>query len=984
LKRKNFIYLFIVVVLAFSSKDYIINSLINVDEDHKDIVRVLAEQNMLSQRITKLALLIQNDLDKDTVANSRPDSLARLIPRWKSNHQWLRIHNIKHGEDDRIAELVTEYIEQSAQYVETISSAGMEILEFRKKDRRRVDQAVARIDRYELPYHALVDRSIKLYKSQMDLEHHFLTRLQYILTFVAIGVLVTGFIVLIIPIFNKLNREISLRMEVEANLTRAVQNYLVSETVLSQHKKELEEVHEAISRSALVTITDTNGHILKVNKFFCDITGYSQEELIGKNHRLISSNHHAGEFWKEFWATIKSGHSWKGEVKNLTKDGKEIWMDTVINPIMGEGGVIRQFLAIRFDITQRKQAEELAMRRDSELRAISDTYLPVGIISTDTSGNIVLFSKGAEALLGYTAMEMVGRTPIAFHDEQEVMNRNAELIRELNRPVTPFGTFIVIPEEEGFESRQWTYIRKDGSRFPVQLVISPIRNTSDVITGYVGIAVDISDRIMAEKAIHYAKEQAEEANRSKSQFLANMSHEIRTPLNSILGFSELLSETVHEPKQRTQLNTIISSGRTLLSLINDLLNIAKIEAGKLELELRETDLPAIAGEVAQMFVHETKARDLNVSVETRAGFPEFVFSDDIRIKQVLVNLIGNAVKFTHQGFIRVFLESTPAPGKPGHSDVTIRVQDSGIGIDKKHHEQIFEAFHQVLDTTTSRYGGTGLGLSISRKLIELMGGSITVESAPGTGSTFTISLPALRIAGASKPVKTQSTLPAELQFCENKTILIVDDVESNINLILDFLEGHPCRKLVARGGAEAVVIARQNNPDLILMDLKMPVIDGWEATRQIRQIESMKNVPIIACTANVVGISLQDELFDGIIIKPFRKVLLIGELRKYMMAAGPQHPAVPEGFNILRIREQIGAGMRSQLRQQFQSRLGSAAENFDVSELELLLDELEQFLSANQIHALTSIVEKAKDQFRNFDLDALSESLRRIEEVIGE
>ncbi|MFM8347950.1 MAG: PAS domain S-box protein, partial [Bacteroidota bacterium] len=641
LKRKNFIYLFIVVVLAFGSKDYIINSLINIDEDHKEIVRVLAEQNMLSQRITKLGLLIQNDFEKDTIANSRPDSLAKLIPRWVGNHQWLLKHNIKHGEDDIIAEIVTSQIIEATKYVEIISKAGMEVLKYRKSDRVKLDKAVWQIDYHELPYHALVEKSLNMYKAQMLEEHRFLTKLQYALSVIAILVLVGGFVVLIIPIFNKLTKEISLRKQVELNLTKAVQNYLVSETVLSRNKKELEEVNEAISRSALVTITDADGIILKANQLFCEVTGYTEEELIGRNHKLISSNHHTREFWREFWLTIKSGNSWKGEVKNKSKDGRDIWLETVINPIMGENGTIRQFLAIRFDITEKKRAERKAARLDNELRTISNTFLPIAIISTDKDGNIVLFSKGAEALLGFTPAEMVGKTPMEFHDHNEVMARNAELVLELKRPISGFETFTVTPEANGFESRQWTYIKKDGTRFPVELVVSPMKNEAGLTTGYVGIATDISERVMAEKAMVYAKEQAEDANRSKSQFLANMSHEIRTPLNSILGFSELLSESIHEPKQQRQLNTIISSGRTLLSLINDLLNIAKIESGKVELELHETNLHKMAREVSHMFMPEAKPKNVHLSVETTPGFPETVLADDTRIRQILVNLTGN-------------------------------------------------------------------------------------------------------------------------------------------------------------------------------------------------------------------------------------------------------------------------------------------------------------------------------------------------------
>jgi len=976
LTRWNFILFFILVFFTFLLKDYFINSQREIDEDHGEIVRVLSEQNMLSQRITKLALLIQNDLDYDTVANSRPDSLARLVPRWVANHEWLLKNNRKHTADDSVAVRVSRLINQATPYVREISSAGQRVLDYRLTDRVIFDKAVSIIDRKELPYHDLIDRSIKLYTGQMEAEYTFLNSFQYALTVLAMLFLSAGFFFLIVPLFKEFQKEIANRKEVEGNLTKAVQKYLESEVVLSQSKKELEEINEAIGRSALVTITDTDGNILKANKLFCDLSGYSEEELIGKNHRVVSAHHHDKNFWIEFWSTIKSGKSWRGEVKNRTKDGREIWLDTVINPIMGSNGVIRQFLAIRTDITNRKVAEKMVEDRDNELRAISGTILPVGIISTDTDGNIVLFSKGAEALLGYTADEMIGKTPAVFHDLDEVMARNAELTRELRRPVGQFETFVVISEKSGFESRQWTYIKKDGARIPVQLVVSPIKNSSGVTTGYVGIAVDIRDRIDAENAILFAKERAEEANRSKSQFLANMSHEIRTPLNSILGFAELLSGSVQEPKQRTQVNTIITNGKILLALINDLLNIAKIEAGKMDLELGQTDLIKTAGEVSQMFSTEIKARNLHHAVEIQKGFPLLFLADEQRIRQVLVNLVGNAVKFTHQGFVRIFLESSPIPNKPGYCDLSIKVQDSGIGIDSKHHQQVFEAFHQVLDTTTSQYGGTGLGLTISKKLVGLMGGSIHLESEFGKGSTFTVFLPSVQILqdSVSEPVSIPVSPVDKLKpAIQNKTILIVDDFESNINLVIDYLEECPCNKLIARGGAEAVLMARQHLPDLILMDLKMPGMDGWEATRQIRQIPSMENKPILACTANVIGVKESNTLFNGFIFKPFGRTVLLEELQKYLQASENKV------INEVKIDDRI----LKELNVRFSDRLAAASTTFEVGLLEQILKELSEYLDSNPVPSLTSLLVEAKTNLDNFDLDALSANLEYIRSVIA-
>jgi len=979
-QRKNFALLLIIVILTFGIKDYIINSLISIDEDHKDIVNVLSEQNMLSQRITKLALLIQNDLDQDTIARSRLDSLEKLLPRWRKNHEWLRVNNVKHTEDDYIAEEVSMLISKMDTLVKIISRSGFEILEYRLVDRKRFDRAVKIIDREELPYHALVDRSLQLYRSQIENEFKFLKNLQFGLSIIAILTLVIGFIFLIIPLFKVLVNEINKRKQVEKSLTNAVQKYLISEITLRKNQRELEEINEAIDRSGLVSITDTEGQIIKANALFCETVGYTEQELIGKSHRIISSQSHSQEFWQDFWNTIKSGKSWKGEVKNRTKDGRVIWMETVINPIMGDGGNIRHFLAIRIDITNRKLAEQLAENLNSKLRAILNTDFPVGIISTDIQGQIVFFSKGAETLLGYAKEELIGKTPVTFHDSNEVIDRCSELSKQFNRTISGFEAFITIPNRDGYESRKWTYIRKNGTRIPVQLVVSPIKEANDQISGYVGIATDINDRIDAEKAMQFAKEKAEEANHAKSQFLANMSHEIRTPLNSILGFSELLLESAENPKQKSQLGIIYSNGKTLLALINDLLNIAKIEAGKLELEPEVTDIFNTANEVAKMFYTEINKRNVHLTVEKSKNFPELVLIDEIRLRQVLINIVGNAVKFTHDGFILLTLESTPLNDKRDFEDVVIRIQDSGLGIDQSQHQKIFEAFYQVQDTTTSQYGGTGLGLTISNKIIRLMGGNIQVTSELGKGSTFIISIPGLQKIELKKIKAENQAVSEKISSSESKSdfsILIVDDVQSNIDLLISYLENYPYRIFIAHGGEEAVALAKQYQPDLILMDLKMPVVDGWQAARRIRGMEGLKRTLIVACTANVTNLADEEKIFNGIIFKPVRKNPFLEELKKYEALAGSS-VITDEKSNTVKAEEVIDSAVLENLRSQFGSRIKSACNNFEVNELEKLISELEAYSIEYQDKHLSELVNSAKDNFSRFDLDGISDALRKL------
>ena len=300
-----------------------------------------------------------------------------------------------------------------------------------------------------------------------------LTKLQLFLTIITILVMVAGFYLLVNPILDKFLTEIRERKFAEINLQETLNKLLVSDEMLRANQKELKSISDAINRSALVSITDKNAKFIKANQLFCDTFGYKENELIGFTHKVISSGYHSKSFWEKFWNTISSGSIWKGEVKNRTKDGKDVWFNMVVSPVFNSDGTIHEYLAIRMDITERKIAEDQLNRLNQELKAISNANLPVSIISTDLNGTITLFSKGAETLLGYKANELIGKqTPAIIHSAEEVQNRGEELSVSLNRKIEGFEVFVTIPTLLGYESREWTYVKKDGTQIPVQLVVS--------------------------------------------------------------------------------------------------------------------------------------------------------------------------------------------------------------------------------------------------------------------------------------------------------------------------------------------------------------------------------------------------------------------------------------------------------------------------------------------------------------------------------
>lgn len=515
-----------------------------------------------------------------------------------------------------------------------------------------------------------------------------------------------------------------------------------SEKRIQETLKEISDYKYAMDESGIVVITDQKGIIRYTNDLFCEISQYTREELIGKDHRIINSGFHPKEFFKDLWRTITVGKIWKGEVKNKAKDGSFYWVYTVIVPFLNKKGKPYQYVTIRRDITEEKQLSE-------------------------------------------------------------------ELIN--------------------------------------------------------------------------SKEAADAANRSKSEFLANMSHEIRTPMNAIIGFSELLYNTMENEKQRSQIESIRSSGKNLLKIINDILDLSKIEAGKLSLQTETVNIHKLSKDIEMMFEHRINDKNISFFIETESQIPNALLLDETRLRQILFNLIGNAFKFTDKGQVILSLDKK----SKGNNliDLIIKVEDTGIGIPKNQHEKIFETFNQQEGQLNSKYGGTGLGLTITKRLIEMMGGKISVNSTPNKGSIFTVYLPDVKIGEIDDLIKTKITFDPTSVIFKNSKVLVVDDNIENRNLITSLLENSPLTIFKAENGKEAVEIATQNLPDLILMDLRMPVMNGYEATQILKAQNSTKSIPIISISASTKVFSKKGDLkniFNDSLMKPIDLSELLELLKKYL------------------------------------------------------------------------------------------------------
>ncbi|MDM8522248.1 ATP-binding protein [Desulfococcaceae bacterium HSG8] len=410
--------------------------------------------------------------------------------------------------------------------------------------------------------------------------------------------------------------------------------------------------------------------------------------------------------------------------------------------------------------------------------------------------------------------------------------------------------------------------------------------TADLIKTNNMLQLEINERIRAEENLKKAKEEAVSANQAKSEFLANMSHEIRTPMNAVIGFSDLLSSLITDKKQKNYLESIRISGRSLLKLINDVLDLSKIEAGRLEIEYEPVNPHMILNEIKQIFQIRISEKNLDFIIDVDEALPTALMLDETRLRQILFNLVGNAVKFTETGHIRLSAQKECKIEDRSTLDLVISIEDTGIGIPQDQIQSVFESFRQQDGQSTRKYGGTGLGLAITKRLIEMMNGQIDVRSTAGKGSVFEMRLRDVEVSSVSMAaVSPDISFDIKNVSFENAQILIVDDIESNRKLIKESLTLTGLDISEAENGQQAVLLSEESSPDLILMDIRMPVMDGYEATEILKANPKTKDIPIIALTASV-GMEEPKKIkqtgFNGYLSKPVILYDLIKELSRYL------------------------------------------------------------------------------------------------------
>ncbi len=614
---------------------------------------------------------------------------------------------------------------------------------------------------------------------------------------------------------------------------------------------------------------DADSRFIRVSRSLVQQLGLDNaRDAVGKSDADFFSREHAEQALADERQVMETGEAIVAKIEKETyEDRDDTYCSTTKVPLTDQSGKVVGTFGISRDVTEQLRAEqELAAERDL-LKTIIDN-VPDLIYVKDRAGRFVTANASLLRMLGLSsASEMLGKTDYDFAPAEMACNYVTD-----DQNVMRSGQSLLDQDE--------SHCGVDGSPIWMLTTKVPLRNTDGEVTGVVGIGHDITERKKAEKEILEAKEMADKANRAKSDFLANMSHEIRTPMNAIIGMTDLVLDTRLDATQRNFLSMVQESGEALLAVINDILDFSKIEAGKLDIEARVFDLRESLGDTMKTLGLKAHAKGLELAFRIDPAAPRYVVGDPGRIRQIIVNLVGNAVKFTERGEVVVEVEQQSSSADEIALQVSVR--DTGIGIPEDRCHAIFEEFEQADTSTTRRFGGTGLGLAISARLVELMGGSIEVESTVGIGSKFSF---LMRLQQA--PEGTEAQANNGIVYVGGTRVLVVDDNATNRKILDEMLKNWGMVPVLAESADVAITKLREAGKrgepfKLIVSDVHMPEISGYDFVEQVRHDASVADTPVIILTSggregekdlhdrlNIAERLMkpvkQSELFDGVV-----------------------------------------------------------------------------------------------------------------------
>lgn len=600
------------------------------------------------------------------------------------------------------------------------------------------------------------------------------------------------------------------------------------------------------------------------------------------------------------------------------------------------------------DVTDTELKLRALTRSEEKFRTLIEN-MNLGLMEVDNQDRVQYVNQSFQKMTGYSLDEMAGQKAGAMLTDPEAL----QIIEQKGRDRKD-GLMDVyeIPAK-----------RKDGSRVWFLISGAPVMGPTGDVVGSIGIHLDITQRKVLEEDLRSAKIAAEESARVKEQFLATISHEIRTPMNAIIGMQKLMTKTPLEDRQRRYVDAIGISAGNLMTLVNDVLDFSKMQAGKVEIVPAPFDIREMVRSIANVLEFKADEKHISLLVDLDANLPRYVLGDAHRINQVLMNLVGNAVKFTETGFVRLKLTAL------SEERVCFRVEDTGPGMDADTAMKVFDAFSQADSSIAKKYGGTGLGLSISKELVELQGGTLTVESTLGQGSTFrfTLALP------ACQPEQVQElTRPAADLRLDGKLVLVVEDNDFNRLLAQTVLESIGASVSLAIHGQQALSRVEEQQPDAVLMDLQMPVMDGLEATRQLRA--QGYSGPILALTANAfneVRAKCLEAGMNDMVVKPFNEQQLVETLAGWIEKLPSTTAAPTLTLNLARLKE------LSQHRMDFVAQMVRLAKT-QVVETQA---EMEAALSRNDIETLWQLAHRLKATLDHLDVQPTRQTIRHLENL---
>ncbi|MES2047431.1 MAG: response regulator [Pseudomonadota bacterium] len=732
--------------------------------------------------------------------------------------------------------------------------------------------------------------------------------------------------------------------------------------------RRLAETLEIATRAAGLGVWDWNvvDDKLVWDARMFELYGVSPQQFGGAYETWLACVHPDDRAYSEaaVQRALKNEQAYDIEFRIFLPDGRRRDIKADGQVLFDEHGQALRMTGVNYDITERKRiAEEVRRHRDHLLELVDERTASLnaivehaadGIVTINHEGEIISFNGAAETMFGYTAGSAIGHNVSMLMPEPDRSKHDGHL-----RHYHDTGVAHVI----GI-GRETMGQRQDGSVFPLYLAVSEIRVAGQ--RRFTGILRDISAQKSLEASLIQSRKVAEAANLAKSVFLANMSHELRTPLNAILGFSKILRHEANiTPPQRKTLDLINRSGENLLSLINDVLDMSKIEAGSLQLECFAFDLSAMISDVLDLVRVRAEAKNLRLILDPLSEFPHFIAGDETKLRQCVINLIGNAIKFTEHGTVSLRLNASPGENQKT-LNLVIEVLDSGVGISEADLQRVFEPFVQVGSQNTQK--GTGLGLSITRRLVELMGGSLSVESNLGVGSCFRISVPVSRTTETSvnthniNQARVIGLAPGQADY----RILIVEDQMENWLLLQHLLESVGLNVRVAENGLAGIEEFKAWHPHFIWMDSRMPVMGGVEATKLIRTMQGGSDVKIVAVTASAFKED-RDRIMaagmDDFICKPYREDEIFACLMRHL------------GLNFIREEEgdETEQGRCTLTREDFSALAPELKEQLQIAAVELDQEKMAEALKTleRQNPALARDVTKLANAFRFQELSEL-------------